>query len=426
MIPHKNNNGKHFGLGDRLAACIERVGGKRAMATAALISEAQLFRYINGETDIPSDKLLSIAKAADVDAGWLLTGDGDMLSGASLDARPPFRSQLMVQTAQLFEELLVEFEKSFKPSQRARAITFLYNALRHEETKRSTLYQPNKFDMLRSVNFLAELRTDEELDVMNEALSLLEYADNPSTFTLDQLELLRTWTNLLVRATKGYYSSYPGQVYFERKSGGPIDPTSVLELQNLIMRACKLSSKTTLDWLDLGCGSGRHLAHLAKHAPNLNLKGVELSQLGFNMCKELMDAEKLPKDCVIMGDMRQLPFASNSYDVVFANLSLYCLPYVAGTGLGLEEAMSEISRILRPNGIAQISFPKGNWRDYSMSFQYMDKASMAQLVEAYPMEILNFSVEDVSLANSATETPTTKSQMRLNHQQYLHTTIRKK
>jgi len=412
MQMQKNNIAFSLTLPERLGVCVDRVGGKRALAGLINVSESQIFRYLNGLNEMTSDKLLAVARAAKVDPGWLLSGDGDMQGGTrSSDSRPAFRGELLVQITQLFEELLVEFEKPFNPRQRARAITFLYNALRHEETMRGIEYQPNKFDMLKSLNYLSELRTEEELEIQLNALDILEY----SSFSKAEFEFLRTWVNLVVRGTKGYYSSYSGQVYFERKSGGKLDAQAILDLQNIVALATRSTGKSNLNWLDLGCGSGRHLAHLAAHYSNLDLKGLELSQLGLNMCNSLIQAEKLPKDCVIQGDMRQLPYTANSFDVVFANLSLYCLPYIPNTGLGLEEALNEICRVLSPKGVLKMSFPHGHWRDYSMSHQFMNEESLKRLISDYPLELVSYTEENLQ------PTP-----MQLKHDKDIHLILIKK
>lgn len=429
MQTQKNNIAFSLTLPERLGVCVDRVGGKRALAGLIGVSESQIFRYLNGLNEMTSDKLLAVARVAKVDPGWLLSGDGEMQGGIhSSDSRPAFRGELLVQITQLFEELLVEFEKPFNPRQRARAITFLYNALRHEETMRGIEFVPNKFDMLQSLNYVAQLRSEEELIILNNALELLEYSDH-SYLSEDNLELLRTWVNLVVRGTKGYYSSYPGQVYFERKSGGQLDPDAVLELQNVVVNTCRSVGKTEIDWLDLGCGSGRHLIHLYKHFPNVKIKGVELSQLGYNMCKSLMEAEKLPKDCVQMSDARELPFGSESFDAVFANLSLYCLPYIPNTGLGLEAAISEVHRILRPNGFAHMVFPMGAWRDHSLSLQFVDEPMMTELARAFSFDVVKFELEvDPSIAETPTSHTLTNctNKLKFNHGKFLHITFKKK
>ncbi|RYG59925.1 MAG: class I SAM-dependent methyltransferase [Alphaproteobacteria bacterium] len=404
MQQHKNNDG----FTQRLTACIERVGGKRAMANAALISEAQLFRYVNAVTQVPSDRLVAIANAAQVDAGWLLTGEGSA-SGEKQHGRPTFRTELMVQVVQLFEELLIEFEKPFNPRQRARAITFLYNALRHEEIVRENMFTPQKFDMLKYLNFLGEMRTEEELEIMIQAMDILEYSKDKNAKIVQESELLRTWCNLLVRGMKGYYSSYAGQVYFERHAGGSLDSQAIIDLQNFVMEAIQTTGKNQLDWLDLGCGNGRHLMHLHKHMQNVSVKGIELSQLGYNLCKELMDSEKLPKDSVTLGDMRHLPYASETFDVVHANLSLHCLPYLPGSGLGFEEALNEAKRVLRKGGIISLVVPAGDWRDYSMPRQFLNEETLKKIAKDNGFKVINSVVKEgksLPVGNSNSRVPT--------------------
>ncbi len=427
MLLHKNNDVPPSPLAARLRLCVERVGNKRAMATAALVSEAQLFRYLNAETDMPTDKLLAIARAARVDAGWLLTGNGDMESGVVADKRPAFRGELLTQITQLLEELLVEFEKPFNPRQRARAITFLYNALRHEETTRGIEYTPTKFDMLKYINFLAELRTEEELEILTNALNLIEYGHrDPQQLTKDQLDLLRTFINLIVRGMKGFYSSYPGQVYFERTSGGQLDSNVVLSLQNLVVNACQVFQRNDIDWLDIGCGNGRHLAHIAKHMPNVRIKGIEPSLLGLSYCKDLMNAEKLPQDCVINGDARKLPFSNQSFDVVYANLSLYGLPYLPETGLGLEEAIGEISRVLRPRGTVNMIFPEGNWLHYSYPAQCLTQPLVDTLAHKFGFDVVLVELEIDQQPEKNKDSTTMPSSVRINHYRFLNITLKKR
>lgn len=227
---------------------------------------------------------------------------------------------------------------------------------------------------------------------MLEVIQLLEYS--PAVTSLDnQIQLLTSYCNLVVRGYKGYYSSYTGQVYFERM-GQNLAPDSIQHLNDLIIQACKLTGRKELDWLDLGCGSGRHLSHIYKHYPNVHVRGLELSQIGADLCKNLIRSEKLPVGSVEMGDLRQLPYASNSFDVVFSRFVLHSLPYLKNTQLGLESAFEEMNRVLRPGGVALLTMFYGQGRDYLLPRQRLNEQDIHDLARLCHFKVVDLRVEN--------------------------------
>ncbi|MBW4472554.1 MAG: helix-turn-helix domain-containing protein [Stenomitos rutilans HA7619-LM2] len=61
-------------LGQRIAQVAEGLGGKRALAEKIGLSEGQIYRYINAQSDPTSKVLVRIADAAEVSLDWLLKG----------------------------------------------------------------------------------------------------------------------------------------------------------------------------------------------------------------------------------------------------------------------------------------------------------------------------------------------------------------
>jgi SAM-dependent methyltransferase/transcriptional regulator with XRE-family HTH domain len=342
----------------RLDDCAERLGSKRALAEAAGVSESQLYRYLSGDVVLPVDRLLAIAGAAKVDPAWLLTGSG---SQTGFGPRPPFRPELLCHLHDALHKLLAESEQEVPAVLRGRMLTYIYETQRLEEQRSGVEELPEKFQLLKYVSFLAEMRTEEELDVLLEAFKLMEYG--PRGDLKAHFQLLTLWCNLLVRGMRAYYNSYAGQVYFERM-GQQLEADAVQELHQTVTEVGRLTSKKQLDWLDLGCGNGRHLAHLYKHMPNVRGRGLELSDLAVKHCQTLMRSEKLPVGAVEQGDMRNMPYAAGSFDVVFARLVLQSLPLLPGTGLGVEAVFEEIARVLRPTGVVYVLVPFGNGTSY--------------------------------------------------------------
>lgn len=103
--------------------------------------------------------------------------------------------------------------------------------------------------------------------------------------------------------------------------------------------------------VDLGCGRGVVLTMLARMVPAGCAVGVDLwrsvDQSGNDPASALANAaaEAVSVD-LITADMRALPLASGSVDVVVSSLAIHNIP----DGPGRMKAVSEAARVLRPGG----------------------------------------------------------------------------
>ena len=102
--------------------------------------------------------------------------------------------------------------------------------------------------------------------------------------------------------------------------------------------------------LDLGCGRGRHVLHMAQQG--LRVSGIDNAPTALKLTKQLMDMEQLSAD-MILADMRQpLPFGDGSFDAVLSTQVIHhaLLATVIQTA-------NEIQRIVRTGGMILISVP---------------------------------------------------------------------
>ncbi len=102
--------------------------------------------------------------------------------------------------------------------------------------------------------------------------------------------------------------------------------------------------------LDIGCGGGRHVIHMAKLG--LRAAGLDNAPTALSMTRQWLNQEKLDAR-LLLGDMRvSLPFASNSFDAVLSTQVIHhaLLATVIGTA-------REIERIVRPQGMILLSIP---------------------------------------------------------------------
>ncbi len=103
--------------------------------------------------------------------------------------------------------------------------------------------------------------------------------------------------------------------------------------------------------VDLGCGRGAVLTMLARLVPRGSAVGVDLwrsvDQSGNDPASTLANAaaEAVPVD-LITADIRALPLATGSIDVLVSSLAIHNIP----DGPGRMRAVAEAVRVLRPGG----------------------------------------------------------------------------
>lgn len=88
--------------------------------------------------------------------------------------------------------------------------------------------------------------------------------------------------------------------------------------------------------LDVGCGPGRYYSYLQAHHPDVQYYGLDFSS-------GMMQEHPAP-DWLTRGNMADIPFPDNTFDIVLANHVLYLAPDV-------ETALQETKRVLKPKGV---------------------------------------------------------------------------
>jgi arsenite methyltransferase len=105
--------------------------------------------------------------------------------------------------------------------------------------------------------------------------------------------------------------------------------------------------------LDVGCGRGLLLIAAAKRLPRGRAIGIDLWQaedLSGNRPEATLanaEAEGVAGHVEVKtGDMKQMPFPDNNFDVALASMAIHNIP----TAVGRAKAIREISRVLKPGG----------------------------------------------------------------------------
>lgn len=101
----------------------------------------------------------------------------------------------------------------------------------------------------------------------------------------------------------------------------------------------EVPEKTVLDY---GCGHGMHAVPITRFGGKVT--GVDLSEESLKIAKQRATKEDLgDKIKLVVGDCEALPFADQSFDIVFDGGTF--------SSLDIEKAFSEIARVLKPGGL---------------------------------------------------------------------------
>ena len=156
--------------------------------------------------------------------------------------------------------------------------------------------------------------------------------------------------------------------------------------------ASRWKEKNYKDILDFGCGLGRHSIFFAKNG--FNVSAFDLSEDGVNNLNHWAEEEKLNINTIV-ADMINLPYDDNSFDAIFA----YHVISHTDTA-GIKKIISEISRVLRPNGEIYITLcSKETWSFKYAGYPKIDENTVVKTDEGPEKGIPHFYVTCSDILN---------------------------
>lgn len=103
--------------------------------------------------------------------------------------------------------------------------------------------------------------------------------------------------------------------------------------------------------LEIGCGRGFYLRTLDQVLPSLEITGIDLNEKYLKVAEKFIGNSKVK---LINADATDLPFKDKTFDRIIATEILEHIP-------DDQKAISEMYRVLRPDGIAMITVPNKNY-----------------------------------------------------------------
>ncbi len=109
-----------------------------------------------------------------------------------------------------------------------------------------------------------------------------------------------------------------------------------------------LSFLTLTDYkniLDIGCGGGANVAYLLKNCPDAHVSGVDYSELSVSTSEKLnAEAVKAGRCTIQLGNVRELPFSDEIFDLATAFETIYFWPDIT-------DSFAQASRVLKDGGV---------------------------------------------------------------------------
>lgn len=206
----------------------------------------------------------------------------------------------------------------------------------------------------------------------------------------------------ILRDIKFFFSNRNQWDEVFKKEGIYLYPEILSEVADL---ADELPENSTI--LDLGCGSGRHVIHLARN--NIRVYGIDSSSAALEECKKWLQNEHLTAELKKGDIFNRLPFPKNFFDAVISIKSMHhnTLPKI-------KNLMLEIEKILKPKGYFLIETPATHERKEKAIF--LEKNTIAPIEgreKGLPHYIFtenslkklcrNFTIEDCTIKQSTSK-----------------------
>jgi len=121
--------------------------------------------------------------------------------------------------------------------------------------------------------------------------------------------------------------------------------------------------------LEVGCGLGTDAINFARRGAHYT--GVDLTEASIELARRRFEIEGLPADLRV-ADAEALPFADESFDLVYSHGVLHHTPDV-------QRAIDEIHRVLKPGGAAMVMLYHKNSYNYRVNIMTLRRIGVRML-----------------------------------------------
>ncbi|MBI3303764.1 MAG: class I SAM-dependent methyltransferase [Deltaproteobacteria bacterium] len=147
----------------------------------------------------------------------------------------------------------------------------------------------------------------------------------------------------------------------------------------------------SLDLLDAGCGTGIMLSWLTRYSRVKPVVGIDFSRHGLRFCRQRGHS------LLALASVTGLPFATNRFDLITCFDVLCQLPTTDASDI---EALHELHRILKPQGLLYLRVPAYKWlrSSHDTALHTYHRYTLREIVTK--LQRVGFTVERATYANT--------------------------
>lgn len=151
-----------------------------------------------------------------------------------------------------------------------------------------------------------------------------------------------------------------------------------------LLNRWKLQDKK--EFLDLGCGLGRHSILFGKN--NFNVSSFDISEEAITKTRQWAENEKLKFDYKV-GDMLKLPYLNEQFDCI------YCKNVISHTDTkGVQKVIKELFRVMKNNGECYITLAsKDTWSFKREEWPLIDENTRLRMEKGPEYKVPHFYVD---------------------------------
>ena len=375
----------------RLNWCAEQVGGKRELAEVTGISEPQLYRYLRGEGEPPVGRVQAIADAAQVDVGWVITGEGR--PEPEVRTQPVYDSAVYLETRRLVEEAWGRIEREVSDEAKAMILDLILFERLQQAYRLGAPYPLTLNWTISQLLYLLGFDAD-SLAVYRQVMG--DYFSNgridKKNWTEDKLQAL---FNAMSRACIELFNGPHGVVYFDRM-GQTVWPQAAQRLTRLVNEIYEIHPLRKYKWLDVGCGNGREISFLHRNFEHIEVYGIDASDYSLELCAQQVATDNLPAGRVEQADARFYK-SEQLFDVIYSRVMLDRLPYVPySDNVGTLQVVKQLGKSLAPGGIMYLIVRRGSGLEFGLPRQEFDEDIFKDLAVKLKMDLIKSSVIDIN------------------------------